>query len=322
MIKRFKFQIVKGILILLIPFLSFATFAQISVKAKIDSSSILIGDLVTLSLEIKHPKEIQLKGSQLVDSIKAFELHSLSELDSSFHKGKITLKQDFSFISFEPGMQFIPSFRLFYTDGDDTNIKWIATDTFQVEVLIIDADTSKAIMPIQMPLKVPLTFKDLKVIIFVYPAILLIILTILYFERKKKKKPLFAKREKPKLPAHLIAINSLRKLEDEKLWQKGDVKEFHIRLTDIIRLYIEDRYHLPAVESTTDEIMTYLQNLDIANELKSELHTFLQLSDLVKFAKLTPLPNENEKCLQSSYSFINATKEKLGSENIEKKKLD
>ena len=311
MIRGIKRYLLKGVSWGCMLLFSFSAMAQISLKAKIDSTDILIGDLVKLSLEIKHNPEIRILGSELVDSVKAFELLYLSELDSSFQKGLISKKQDFTFISFEPGIQNIPSFRLFYQEQNDTTIKWIATDTFQVNVQLVDVDTSQAIQPIQAPLGVPLKWKDLKPLIYIIPGILLILFIFIYLERKKRNKPLFSLREKPKLPAHLIALNALRKLEEAKLWQKGNVKEFHIQLTDIIRIYIEDRFHLPAVESTTEEIMEDLNSIDLSREMKEELHSFLQLSDLVKFAKHNPLPNENEKCLQSSYHFVNATKEQL-----------
>jgi hypothetical protein len=292
-------------------------FGQISLKAKIDSGIIDVGDVVTLSIEIRHHEDIILKGSQFVDSLKQFELLYLSDVDSSYDQSFVTIKKDFGFQCFESGEQILPSFRLFYTQKKDTSLKWINSDTFHIQVNLLDVDTSKAIKPIQAPLRVPLSWKDLRFFVIVYPALLLISLLILYFERKKKNQGLFTKTEKPQMPAHLIALAELRKLEEAKLWQKGDIKDYHIQITDIIRSYIENRYQIPAIESTTNEIEQDMASVKLPQNLRAALFDFLHLSDLVKFAKLTPLPDENEKCMQTAYLFVNTTKESIHTEKNE-----
>jgi hypothetical protein len=115
-------------------------------------------------------------------------------------------------------------------------------------------------------------------------------------------------RVKPIIPPHLIALEKLKKLEDEKLWQKGEIKKFHIDLTDIIREYMESRYNMMAVESTTAEIIDQLRNYLDDRIIIEKVREFLELSDLVKFAKLIPIPDENEKCMKVAYEFVDLTK--------------
>ncbi|MFC2114243.1 hypothetical protein ACFLRI_02725 [Bacteroidota bacterium] len=285
--------------------------AQVSLKAHVDSTHILIGDWFKMTVEVRHKPDIRIMGSEFIDSIHSIDIIKSSEVDSSISKDFIIEKQEFTLTSFQPGLQQIPEFRVYYQNPDDTNLRWISSDTFQIMVDAMEADTSQAIMPIKPPLRVPLHWKDLRFLIFVYPLLLLISLIVLYVERKRKNKPFLPVRQKPKLPAHLIAIRDLRMLEEEKLWQKGEDKEFHVRLTDIVRQYIEDRYQLPALESTTDEIEDILKHIDIPSNNALELVESLKQSDLVKFAKMSLMPDDNQKCLKIAYSFVNSTKEKL-----------
>ena len=95
----------------------------------------------------------------------------------------------------------------------------------------------------------------------------------------------------------------------KKLWQEGKIKDYYTGITDILRVYLQERYHIGAPEMTTDEIMLALKRKDISEDMKKELREILVLSDLVKFAKENPLPNEHEFCFNSSIDFVNETKE-------------
>jgi hypothetical protein len=120
---------------------------------------------------------------------------------------------------------------------------------------------------------------------------------------------LFQRPPKPKLPPHVIALQELDKLKNEELWQHEKVKDYYTRLTDIVRVYIEDRFTISAMEQTTFEILTSFNIKEEQIEKKSfdELKEILEVSDLVKFAKFTPLPDENHMMLSNAYLFVKET---------------
>ena len=112
----------------------------------------------------------------------------------------------------------------------------------------------------------------------------------------------------PKLPPHILAMKHIEKVKEEKSWQKNQPKEYYTELTDIIRIYIKDRFGFNALEMTSSEIIDELmerKGKDNLNELKS----LFQTADLVKFAKHNPLINENDANLIHAIEFINETKE-------------
>ncbi|AWA29119.1 hypothetical protein HYN48_02905 [Flavobacterium magnum] len=109
------------------------------------------------------------------------------------------------------------------------------------------------------------------------------------------------------------ATSLLKNLENKQLWQKGEVKSYYSELTDIARNYIEEEIHIPAMESTTTELIEALRK--VANQKKMTLSqdTFINLekvlkqADLVKFAKSKPQDFEileDKKRVESSIVLI------------------
>ncbi len=97
------------------------------------------------------------------------------------------------------------------------------------------------------------------------------------------------------------ATTLLQQLERKELWQKGEIKHYYSELTDIARNYIEEEIHIPAMESTTSELINGLRNaakqkkLKLSNETVENLEKVLKQADLVKFAKGKPLDFEIEE---------------------------
>jgi hypothetical protein len=115
--------------------------------------------------------------------------------------------------------------------------------------------------------------------------------------RPKKEKPVVVEYKTPIEKATSL----LQQLEQKELWQKGEVKSYYSELTDIARTYIEEEIHIPAMESTTSELIEALRRaskqkkLKLSNETVINLEKVLKQADLVKFAKSKPLDFEIEE---------------------------
>jgi hypothetical protein len=175
----------------------------------------------------------------------------------------------------------------------------------------VAVDTTLAIKDIKEPLKAPLTFMEILPWLAGGLGVLLIIgLVIWIVVRKRKNKPVFGP-VKPIVPAHVKALKSLEKLRDERIWQQGKIKEYHTRLSDIVRIYLWDRYRIQAIEMTTTETMEAVQKIELTEVNRNELSQILRLADLVKFAKYQPLPDENDSGIRNAISFVTTTAEKI-----------
>jgi uncharacterized protein YukJ len=118
-----------------------------------------------------------------------------------------------------------------------------------------------------------------------------------------------------------MAMQRLGQLDEKQLWQQDKIKPYYIELTDIVRTYIERELRIPALESTTDELIetildfNKIKKFDLPKETVKNLKKLLQEADLVKFAKHRPLSNEIEGHRAETEGIINKLKPKSVEEN-------
>ena len=93
-----------------------------------------------------------------------------------------------------------------------------------------------------------------------------------------------------------------------QLRQKGMIKDYHSRITEIIRRYFQDQFYLPALELTTSEVMQYLKQVRRAEIIIDTTFNFLSNADLVKFAKFKPMASVNEEMMKQAVEIVEKTK--------------
>ena len=141
----------------------------------------------------------------------------------------------------------------------------------------------------------------------------------MHWYRKGVKNPL--KQERKRLPAYDEAMINLRALKQQQLWQNGQEKEYFTGLTDILRVYIDRRFGVNAVEMTSTQIIETLKQNDETRAVNEQLSLILEIADFVKFAGARPLADDNEKAYQRAVEFVEATKPAPETEN-ERKEVD
>ena len=291
--------------------ISSALAQQVKVSTSLERDSIWLGDQIKMILVAEYPVGTSISFPQLPDSLgHGVEVVSRSARDSSkMADGILQMRQSYLITAFDSGPHPIDPFKFFVRTK-------ITPDTLRTNPLILfvkvpPVDLKKGFADIKKPYGAPVTFKE------VAPWILGIILlaTIVFFiiyaiNRRKKNIPIFRLPAKPKLPPYIVALSELDKLKEEQLWQHDKVKDYYTRLTDIIRVYLEERFEVPAMEQTTQEILTSLkeENTEVKGKLLTGLQRTLETSDLVKFAKYTPLADENHHVLVQAYTLVEETK--------------
>jgi hypothetical protein len=111
----------------------------------------------------------------------------------------------------------------------------------------------------------------------------------------------------PARPPHEVALEALAALEASALLGRGEVKEYHIRLSEIVRAYVEAHFGVPALEMTTWEVLAGLERVGVDEGVRDELRGFLEPCDLVKFAKVRPTPESSHAVLALGRGFVEST---------------
>ena len=109
-------------------------------------------------------------------------------------------------------------------------------------------------------------------------------------------------------PPHVIAARLLAELRAKKLWENGKTKEFYSELSRILRGYLEDQFTIPALESTTDELIGSLKMRNFDATLIDKARYLLQTADLVKFAKVEPSTDLHDGFLSDAEHIVEITK--------------
>jgi len=303
-------QYFKACLLLVLAGMSFVVNAQeVTVEAKLDKPTILLGDQTVLRLTANLPAGGKVVFPILSDTLSAkVQVVSIGKLDTlKDQSGHLTISQAYTITAFDAGVQTIPAFE-FTAQG--TSLK---TDPIPLQVEAVKVDTTKAIYDIKQPLAVKYGFMDwlrdnsVKVLLGLLLSIVLIGVWF-YYKKRKKKEPVIVE-VKPIVPAHVQALNKLSELRDKKLWQQDQVKQYHSELTDIVREFLEKRYKIRAMEQTSDEIFSGIRHLEISEENRNQLRQILMLADLVKFAKQKPLNTDNDQSMDNAIGFVKAAGE-------------
>lgn len=299
---------------------------QVKVKASIDSIRMLIGDQIKLNLEIEKPADMDVLFPVVPDTLnKHIEVVKKLPLDTLKieNKDRVKLIQSYLISSFDSGRHVIPSFTFIIKDNNMKDS--ILTQALNLEVLTMKLDTTKGPVDIKSPYGAPVTLKEVTPYILGTMLIGAILFFLFYYVRwKKKKVPMFDKPEKPKEPAHVIALRELDRIKTQKLWQQEKIKQYYSEVANTIRNYIQNRFDIPAMEQTSAEtIGVFKERKDlINNDCLNEIQHILSLADLVKFAKYTPLPDDNNLTLMNAYFFVNQTKKEEAVKTPEKPSME
>jgi len=223
-------------------------------------------------------------------NIGALEVIQSYPIDTVKNNDRYELIKKYGLTQFDSGRYVIPSIKVLI------NNKAYQTQSIAVEVANVQVDTLKQKM---------YDIKDIQPATdsignwWKYLLALLVILGIgagvYWFLKNRQKKKI--EEEVYKTPIEK-ATSLLNNLEKKELWQKGEIKEYYSELTDIARNYIEEAIEIPAMESTTSELISGLRaasvkkKMTVSQEIIGNLERVLRQADLVKFAKSKPLEFE------------------------------
>jgi len=284
---------------------------QVEVEGIVADTKVQVGKPFTLDLSLKVPygwfvewnEFAQDTLSEQIDILKRGNVERTADADSN-----VIVKQQLTLMTFDTGQIVLPSVGLKYAKSFDDPMRLEAfTDPIKLYATTIAVDTTMAYKPIIEPLAAPITMKE------VFPWILAVLLAILlglgiwlFLKRRKTRVDEDGNVIKgPVIPPYDKAVDELKRLREEKMWQSGKVKEYFSSLTDIAREYIEGQFGVNAVEMTTDDILDEIKPLRFPKETYDKLKDTMEVADLVKFAKYSASTLESDTALSDMTGFVN-----------------
>ncbi|HEY5371131.1 MAG TPA: hypothetical protein VIJ75_19280 [Hanamia sp.] len=284
--------------------LSQVGFAQSpTISTSVDKNEILIGQQINYRVQTSMPDNtFRLGWLSIPDSIGNFIVVNRSKIDSTTSNGNLNFGQNIILTSFDSGRQVIPSIPLSVSTLDGDSTFNIYTDSVAVNVSYAATDSIMPFHDIKPIIEVKRSFPWWAwVLVGLGVALLLAwVLFLRKFLKKKKETIIF----ESKLSPYDEAMESLSTLEKENLLQNNEVKEYHVRLTEIFKRYLSRKTNTYQMHLTTDELLMALNELDLSKEQIANFANSLRMGNAVKFAQYIPPAFENENCFSQTKEMI------------------
>lgn len=276
----------------------------IAVADDVQPKTVKLGEKFVRTIIVTHPKDERYE-LKVPSDLGAFEL-----LDQGRNRqdgpDKTTTEFRLTLSAFELGKLKLPAFTFDVTGPKGTSV-WSSgqSDIEVVSSLPPDADKSGAnLYDIRPPEEVAVPSYAL--LWAALAAIAVAVLAFLLF-RWLKNRPAREVPAGPPLPLDVRTKNALAELRSENLPARGLTKDFYFRLSEILRGYVGQRFGVEALECTSSELLVALKSVPTPGLPNDEFATFLEHSDLVKFAKAPATAEDCDQALAFGYLLVDRT---------------
>lgn len=210
----------------------------------------------------------------------------------------------------------VPPLPVYVISGTDTTT--LFTEPYQLYFRSVVASDEEPLKPIKPNFLFPRSWWP-----FILGLLALAALAYFLFRKYYRKKEPEAEpvRSIPEFQNPLVNLEQqLQRIKDKhQQAAEKDYKWFYSELGDALRLYVEELYNIPALESTSREVLRYMDAFGVDTEMIKQMRSVLREADMVKFAKFTPTLSASMNAYHSAYSFLDRAKI-VDTQRIERKR--
>ncbi len=279
------------------------TSGPIQAEIQVAAADYTVGDPVELTLAITHPDDYHIILPQLEEMWGDFTVYAQATPQTvSNGDGTKTTTQTIDVRLFVPGSYDTPPLTIKATDAAGQLSEVIASPaSVNVSSVLVEGDTTLRDIKAQADLPFRAIWPwvvGLALLVVVAGAL------ALRLWLKKRRGQVAVDNRQP----HEVALDELARIEQLGLPQAGRFKEHYSLVSDCLRLYVEQRYRLPALERTTAEIRDDLKRAPVDQRFASLLLQLLNEADLVKFAKYKPQVPDAQLLVTNTRAIVEMTK--------------
>jgi len=266
-----------------------------------------LSDLVEMDVRVESHPDIEIKPPAFGQAVGDFLIRDYSERPPEAGAGNVR-RFHYQLEPAHAGKHLIRSVSIEFVDKRPNSERrgepaLIETDPLEVNVtseLGDEAPSLANLEPMLAPRPVPQTSAFGWLIASGVAGLLAILLVAVL--RRRKRRPIEPRRQ----TAEEIAHAALALLLAENLPGRGLVKEFYLRLTGIVRQYVEDTTGIRAPEQTTEEFLRDMRShAAFPPERSARLAEFLEAADLVKYAGQQPEEGQIDQAVVRAHEFVN-----------------
>ena len=282
-----------------------------TVTARTARSEGHVGDKVPFVITSVGPRAMPVVLPANLDLDKFTELDRTLE-ETDLGDGRMRRQFSLGIAAYEPGSFTIPSVELTYL-GPDGSVRSVRTEpvAFTVKSLIANEPEPKLKENAD---SVPVRERD-TLVLYVGGGLVAAgvgaLLALLIRRRLRARRP--AAPPLPPRPAHEVAMEKLDCL-GALLAEGGDLRPFTFGLSEAIREYLGGRFGFDSLELTSEELVARMHRVppeQLRSVPGSEIEGWLASCDLVKFAKVSPSPEQARGLLETAIRMVEATRPRV-----------
>ena len=272
--------------------------SSVAVIAALDTTEATIGDVVTLSVLVENPGEYIIQFPAMSDS-SGLEVRGRNETTNDIGVGI-----EFQLVPWDTGRFVIPLYSVNVLDADSALSFVMKTSSLTLTVnSVLSGDANTELRPIKEPVPVsrPIPWRTILLIIL---FVILLTGVIMIWRQRIPITVIPPQIYDSSIPPDVFAMEQLTALDVAM-----DSKELYVRLSFILREYVENSLFIKTLEMTTPEIKQSNEWLHLPAALFSAWIHLLTRADLIKYAKEDVLPNQKAEDLNWSITFVEKTRE-------------
>jgi hypothetical protein len=288
---------------------SFAEDLRASVKTSLDHSTITVGDLVKLKLEVRRPDDLKIQPPALQGELGEWFVRQIKEsATSKSEPGWNTETFELELTIYKTGEFEIPSISLGVV-GNDGKKGTVSSSPVKIKVESVLGSGDNVLRDLKPQAEIPSDYRPLLFFLAIVGAFLVLVFQLIHYFRKRQ-------RISPSLPVDTrtpeeVAREALHRLMARQLIEQGLFKNFYLEISEIIKRYLGVRLRIISLERTTEEILDDLKFIGLSEIYYRTTRAFLEDCDLVKFAKYHPSQTEVEEVVQNAFGILNTTEVEL-----------
>ncbi len=261
-------------------------FCSIKTQSFIDKKTVFIGDYIKYTINFTYLQEYMLMPYEISSSSDSFILikKEVKKSNKLFSKSVVE-KNVFYLLSVELGRHTINSTEITFSIKNSTETRRIILPAQEINVVSIKKPNGLKYDGEIADIFGPVGVRN----IFLFLVIILLLIGFMIWYNLFYKKTKIVVEQKPQLEIDykLVALKKMDELWSKDYIEKGLIKEFYLELSEIVRWYLSVIYKINALELTSEELFYKLKSI-VDKKYNLKLKTFLDNSDLAKFAKYVP----------------------------------
>jgi hypothetical protein len=277
--------------------------ASLDISSKVDRSEITIGDHIRYEITVAYPKDGHVELPSVLGNLGSFEVKDFQVTDPKDQGGLTVQTWRFDISTYTVGKYTLPPQIINFRQGTDTTAAAFYTQPIEINVIRTSPETVKDIADIAALAEVK---QGTPWIIYGLGAIAILTLIIGFWRRLRTKRVFVAR--KPVLPPFDEAMAKLAGVKDLSLIRQNRAREFCFVLSEALRRYLDRRYGISSLESTTSEFLGQSRTLPVTSAQKQWLAEFCDKTDLVKFANAALLESDASALIAKVEEFLKQTK--------------